>query len=172
MLSPESIQIRQVRLEDIEAFHTYSEFIAHERRYWGKTEPKTLPELLEWFNKVRKQGAPFLVAFDGEDLIGHADLTIPTLEGHTHLGSLGMGLLPPYRGRGLGRRLLKEIVTAGWAFGLERIELQAYGSNTLAISLYEHFGFVHEGRRRKARFLDGEYDDTVIMGLLRGEAHE
>jgi len=83
-----------------------------------------------------------------------------------------MGLLPPYRGRGLGRRLLKKIVTAGWAFGLERIELQAYGSNTLAIALYERFGFVHEGRRRKARFLDGEYDDTVIMGLLRGEAHE
>jgi len=78
MLSPDSIQIRQVRLEDIEAFHTYSEFIAHERRYWGKTEPKTLPELLEWFNKVRKQGAPFLVAFDGEELVGHADLTIPT----------------------------------------------------------------------------------------------
>ncbi len=170
MPAQESIQIRQMRIEDIEAFHTYSEFIAHERRYWGKTEPRTFNELLDWFNKLRKQGAPLLVVLDRGELVGHADLTIPTLEGHTHLGSLGMGLLPPYRGRGLGRRLLKAIVAAGWDYGLERIELQAFRSNTLAILLYERFGFVHEGRRRRARFLDGEYDDVMIMGLLREEA--
>ncbi len=171
MFSPENILIRPVRLEDLESFHAYSEFIAHERRYWGKTEPKTLPETLEMFNTAITRGVPSLVVLDDEKLIGHADLTVPLGEGHTHLGSLGMGLLPPYRGRGLGFRLLKEIVTAGWKCGLERIELSAYGSNTLAIALYERFGFVFEGRRRRARFLDGEYDDVVIMGLLRGAVH-
>jgi RimJ/RimL family protein N-acetyltransferase len=28
-------------------------------------------------------------------------------------------------------------------------------------------GFVEEGRKRNARFLDGEYDDFIIMSLLR-----
>ncbi|MCL2656328.1 MAG: GNAT family N-acetyltransferase [Betaproteobacteria bacterium] len=167
MSAPDNIEIRPVRLADVESFHTYLEVITHERRYWSKIEPKTLPELLQWFTKALKQGAPFLIACDGEEVIGHADLTIPTLEGHTHLGVLNMSLLPPYRGRGIGSHLLKAIVAAAWAHGLTRIELQAYSSNTLAIGVYERAGFRHEGRRRKARFLDGEYDDAVLMALLR-----
>lgn len=163
------VRIRPVGFGDIPSLHDYTAVIALERRYWGKTQPKTLPELGQWIGQALQRGTPFVVAVDGDRVVGHADLTVPTLEGHTHLGSLGMGLLPSYRGRGLGLTLLTAIANAGWAFGLTRIELQAYGSNTLAIALYERFGFQHEGRRRKARFIDGEYDDVVLMGLLKEE---
>ncbi|WP_341677666.1 GNAT family protein [Niveibacterium sp. SC-1] len=165
----DDILIRPVQLADVESFHGYSQVVAHERRYWGKTEPRTLAELHDWIGAAVQRGTPFLVAMDGQTLVGDAHLVVPRLEGHTHLGALGMGLLPAYRGRGLGLSLLTAVVTAGWSFGLSRIELQAYGSNTLAIALYERFGFRHEGRRRHARFLDGEYDDAVLMSLLRDE---
>ena len=39
-------------------------------------------------------------------------------------------------------------------------------SNTAAIALYRALGFVTEGTKRRARKLDGEYDDNVVMALL------
>jgi RimJ/RimL family protein N-acetyltransferase len=79
-----------------------------------------------------------------------------------------MGLLPGYRGRGIGRRLMEEAIARAWHAGLERIELEVFASNAPARALYEKLGFVTEGVRRRARKLDGAYDDNVLMALLRG----
>ena len=46
------------------------------------------------------------------------------------------------------------------------IELEVFASNTAAIALYRALGFVTEGTKRRARKLDGEYDDNVVMALL------
>jgi RimJ/RimL family protein N-acetyltransferase len=86
-----------------------------------------------------------------------------------HVGRLGMGLLPAYRGQGLGRRLLREVVRRVFASGLLRIELEVFASNLAAIRLYEQEGFVTEGRKRRARILDGVEDDVLVMGLIRQE---
>ena len=55
--------------------------------------------------------------------------------------------------------------------GLECIELDVFSTNTRAIALYEKSGFLHEGIKRKARFIDNEWSDRVMMGLLREEWH-
>ncbi|MBI3524783.1 MAG: GNAT family N-acetyltransferase [Betaproteobacteria bacterium] len=52
--------------------------------------------------------------------------------------------------------------------GVTRIELAVYASNTAAIALYHRLGFVEEGLKRKARYLDGKYDDVVIMASVSG----
>jgi RimJ/RimL family protein N-acetyltransferase len=56
-----------------------------------------------------------------------------------------------------------------WARGtgvVTRVELQAFAGNDAATRLYERLGFVTEGRRRRAVFRDGEYQDDVIMAIL------
>jgi ribosomal protein S18 acetylase RimI-like enzyme len=75
-------------------------------------------------------------------------------------------VLPAVRGRGVGRRLAEAAIAAAKAQGAERIELEVFASNTRAITLYETLGFVREGVRRRARKLDGEYDDVVLMALM------
>jgi ribosomal protein S18 acetylase RimI-like enzyme len=77
-----------------------------------------------------------------------------------------MGLLPEYRGRGLGRQLAVHAIEAARQKGIERIELEVFASNTPAIALYRALGFATEGTKRRARKLDGEYDDNIIMALL------
>lgn len=79
---------------------------------------------------------------------------------------MGMGVLPAYRGAGLGRRLLADTLDAARAIGIERVELEVFASNTAAIALYRRMGFAVEGTKRRARKLDGEYDDDVIMALF------
>ena len=89
--------------------------------------------------------------------------------GLTHAGRLGMGLLPKYRGQGWGAKLVTKALSIAFKTGLERIELEVFASNVVAIKLYKHFGFREEGRKRMARKLDGVYDDVILFGLLREE---
>src|ERR1043166_7538161 len=90
-------------------------------------------------------------------------------EGMRHVCRLGMGLLPSFRGQGLGRRLVREALSQVFAKNLKRVELEVFASNTIAVGLYEQEGFVIEGRKRRARSLDGAEDDILIMGCLRDE---
>ena len=50
--------------------------------------------------------------------------------------------------------------------GLEKVELEVYASNRSAKALYEKLGFEVEGIRKRARKLDGAYEDVILMGLL------
>ena len=82
-----------------------------------------------------------------------------------------MGLLPEYRGKGLGRKLAERAISDARARGIERIELEVFASNTRAIQLYEKLGFAHEGVKRKGRKLDGAYEDRrygVAVNQLLG----
>ena len=77
-----------------------------------------------------------------------------------------MGLLPGYRGRGLGKRLAVQTIGAARQVGIERVELDVFASNEPAIALISRLGFITEGIKRRARKLDGQYDDNVFMALL------
>ncbi|MCZ7597881.1 MAG: GNAT family N-acetyltransferase [Gammaproteobacteria bacterium] len=89
--------------------------------------------------------------------------------GMRHVGRLGIAVLPGFRRRGLGRRLLCEAVDGAFAAGLGRVELEVFASNREAIRLYESAGFRREGCRRAARRLDGREDDLLLYGVLAGE---
>lgn len=83
--------------------------------------------------------------------------------GQNRRGGLGMGLLPEYRGQGLGSKLLGSVLDHAKNFGLEKVELHVYTSNQTAIALYKKFGFEIEGLIKKYRILDGEYFDALTM---------
>lgn len=50
-----------------------------------------------------------------------------------------------------------------------RVELEVIKCNVRAISCYKKCGFVEEGIKRNKCYIDGEYLDTIIMGILRDE---
>lgn len=52
---------------------------------------------------------------------------------------------------------------------LRRIFLRVLADNTAAIRLYQSLGFIEEGRLREAVFVDGRYQDLLMMGLLQSE---
>lgn len=52
--------------------------------------------------------------------------------------------------------------------GLTKIDLEVFSSNQAAIALYRRYGFTIEGRRRKARHVDGIWDDIILMALEPG----
>ncbi len=75
-----------------------------------------------------------------------------------------------YWGKGLGTAAIKKILTiAFYNLRLHRIHLYVFSYNLRAIKSYEKIGFINEGNYRQSKFVDGEYYDKYIMGLLKEE---
>jgi RimJ/RimL family protein N-acetyltransferase len=164
-----SLDVRIVSSEPryLESFHSTLDAVARERRYLAILEAAPLEGLKQFVAGTLQRGGVQFFALDPSDqVVGWCDISRYQREGYRHSGALGMGLLPPYRGQGIGTRLALTAIEAARHNGIERIELQVYLSNAVAIALYQRLGFVQEGVKRRARFLDGQYEDSVEMALL------
>jgi len=85
-----------------------------------------------------------------------------------HLAGCGVSVHPDYWNRGVGSALIGAMVDlADQWLGLKRLELEVFTDNAAGIYLYEKFGFVVEGTKRKYAFRNGEYVDTLVMARVR-----
>jgi RimJ/RimL family protein N-acetyltransferase len=147
--------------------------VARERRWLGFLEGPPLVATQAFVDSIlRGAGVQFVALNEADDVVGWCDIVRLDMETFRHGWRLGMGLLPAMRGRGIGRRLAEAAIAAARAQGAERIELDVFASNRRAIALYEKLGFVQEGVKRRARKLDGAYDDVVLMALLTDDGGE
>jgi len=74
------------------------------------------------------------------------------------------------RGRGFGTEALKLLLRFAFDdLNLERVYLHVFETNKAAIRVYEKIGFVHEGILRKAAYINGEYLNLIVMGILKDE---
>ena len=158
-----AIVIRRSTLADLESARSCLDIVARERRWLGLLEAPTIEQMRTYLTTTH---VIHLVAMNRDLVAGWCDVMPKPHEGMRHRGKLGMGLLPDHRGRGLGRRLLEETLRTARDAGITRVELEVFASNTAAIKLYQRLGFVHEGRKRAARILDGRTEDTLCMGLV------
>lgn len=75
-------------------------------------------------------------------------------------------------GKGYGSEAMR--YTLYWLFrklNVHRVELEAFASNTRAISFFKKIGFKSEGVRREAHFTGDRYEDIIFFGLLKKEFH-
>jgi ribosomal protein S18 acetylase RimI-like enzyme len=162
------IDIRSAGRGDAQAMAEYTELLVAEKldtilldkSYTPADEEKMLAE-------YETSGSVFLLALEGARVVGMADLRRGARTGNHHLGVLGMGVLSTYRGQGIGRRLITQMIEEARAMpGLCRIELGVTPWNTPAIALYESLGFVLEGVKKKGINLRGVPEDDLFMALV------
>ena len=162
-----TVLIRPIQESDIPEFHRVLDGVCRERRYLGALEaPPT--ERTERFVKTNvEKDHPQFVAFVNGEFAGWCD-AIPgdVSSGDAHVGRLGMGVAKQFRRQGIGAKLMHAVLDKARAQGLQKIELGVYSSNTGAIALYQRFGFTEEGRKKRGRLVDGDYDDVVMMALF------
>lgn len=161
------VRIVRTAEEYAESFHAAVDYVARERRYIGFVQAPPVESTRDFLRRVTAgAGVQFLAVTSKNDVVGWCDISRNPIEGFRHVGRLGMGLLPEYRRRGLGRRLATNTIQAARDAGIERVELEVFATNEAAIALYRELGFVTEGIKRKSRKLDGKYEDNVVMALL------
>lgn len=160
-------EVRPIRSDDIASFYDLLSIVIAERRYLAFVEPPPFEGTLAFCRRNIEKGYPQRVALDGKTVIGWCDITPAGRDSSKHVGVLGMGLAPHWRGRGLGERLMRETLADGWAFGFTRIELGVYAHNARARALYCKVGFVEEGVRRGRVILDTEPIDEIMMAIFK-----
>lgn len=159
---PEAV-VRRAVLDDAEGIQRCLDTVARERKWLGFLRAPSLEEVRSFI--AENNPIQFVSEREGE-VVGWCDVTPNRREGFLHSGALGMGVLAPFRSRGLGRLLLDATLLATRDVGLRRVELEVLSSNSGAIALYEKSGFAHEGRKHAARMLDGKTEDILLMALV------
>ena len=77
---------------------------------------------------------------------------------------------PEFWEQGYGTDALRTILDVGFRwYNLHRVHLFVVHDNCRAIGAYEKCGFHHEGRLRDAVFIDGHYQDMLLMSILANE---
>lgn len=102
----------------------------------------------------------YVLACDGEaaaPVIGYAGCWI--LAGEAQITNVA--ILPDYRGRGVGTKLMAAVIAAAKARGASAMTLEVRPSNAPALALYHHYGFREAGRRKGYYSDNGE--DAIIM---------
>jgi ribosomal protein S18 acetylase RimI-like enzyme len=119
------------------------------------------------FSDLLTQGV--LYVYEEEDaLIGMFKFT-PRTHRSSHIVGLGcVAIHPSWSGKGLGQRMLEEVILLGKERGFLRMELGVATTNTKAIHLYEKAGFKREGILKKSIYVENEniFQDDVAMAYL------
>jgi RimJ/RimL family protein N-acetyltransferase len=161
-----AVTVVPIALEHAAGIHACIDEVAREKRYLAQTFAKPRADFDAFVRDSVTQDLVQFIALDGDRVVGWADIFPAWADAVKHCGSLGMGLLAPYRGRGIGEQLLQACVTKARAKGMTRVELQVRADNERAIRLYERAGFAREGTLRNAMRFDGKYYDALQMSLL------
>jgi len=128
---------------------------------------------------------------DFESLINSCDgnkrifLSIISKESFKYIGNVGLDGIDNYsrkcsfgifigekefRNKGYANTASRLIIDYGLNnLGLFRISSSTHAKNTISQKLLEKIGFIKEGVKRKDVFLNGEYLDSIIYGLLKEE---
>ena len=169
MLTGERVVLRPLRPTDLEPLWR----ARLDPLTWAQTtEAPCVPETLEayrarWSERGDDRSAAFAVDVD-VTLVGRAVLF--GVDDLARCAEVGLALLPEHRGRGHGRDVLRVLLR--YAFrtrNLRRVHLQSLASNERALRAYRAVGFVEEGRRREHAWVEGAYDDVVLMAVLRSQ---
>ena len=160
------VEIVPITQDHIESFHQTLDVVARERRYLSFLEAPSLESSRAFVLGNIERGYPQWVALSAGQVIGWCDITPKPRPIYAHGGVLGMGLLPEFRGKGIGEKLIRKTLTAARSFGFHRVELTVRENNPNAIELYKKVGFEIEGLQRDAVQVDGVYENLVLMAVL------
>jgi RimJ/RimL family protein N-acetyltransferase len=105
------------------------------------------------------------VSLENDELAG--DALLWGIDTHNRSAHLGISLRPVFRKRGFGVDVVQVLCDYGFAVrGLHRLQLETLADNTAMIRVASRAGFTQEGTLRASAWVDGEFVDLVIFGLL------
>ena len=145
------IVIEEMRLDDIDAVQEV------ERASF----PVPWPANAFRHELTQNKNAHYIVAKEGDHIVGYAGLWLSLDEAHITT----FAVLPDYRRRKIGERMLVEIFERAEKLGAEWLTLEVRASNLAAQRLYEKYGFRPAGVRR--RYYSDNNEDAIIMWTER-----
>lgn len=166
------IHIRTGQLDDAKAILDIQRYVIMENKYLISVPDefdKTLEQQNKWIRKVLgNERETMIIAEKDEEVIGWLVFESPNRKRLSHTGSFETMIHKDYRGKGIGKMLIIELLK--WAEKnplIEKVSLGVFSTNKRAISLYKSIGFIEEGRKNKEiKLSEHEYADDILMYKL------
>ncbi|HLH54036.1 MAG TPA: GNAT family N-acetyltransferase [Verrucomicrobiae bacterium] len=159
-------QFRPLRKDDERKFHEFFLSVPVAERMFIKhrvTEPEVIRD---WCKNIDLGRNLPLLAFLGGKIAGVATLHQQLGGWKRHVGRVSVLVLPQYRGRGLARALVAEIVGLARGLGLEKVEAEFIGEQEGAVKMFALMGFSNLVRLENyVKDMQAITHDYILMGL-------
>ena len=172
MLCGEMTGLRARRDDDIPVLHA---------ELYDDVETRSMADSRPWQPIPPGSGSPYVVTgtdsraacfsvvelatgeLAGEALLWGIDL-------HNRAAHIGISLRPAFRGRGLGVDVVRVLCRYGFAVrGLHRLQVETVAGNIAMIQAASRAGFTREGTLRRSAWVNGDFTDEAVLGLLAAE---
>lgn len=165
-----SASVTDARPAHVPAIHgIYAHWVLHGLASFEEVPPDAA-EMDRRRLSVQELKLPYLVAEDGGDVLGFAYAgPYRPRSGYRFTVEDSVYVAPGAHGKGIGRRLLSEVVARAEALGrLQMLAVIGDSGNAASIGLHAALGFRQIGTMRSVGFKFGRWVDTVIMQRALG----
>lgn len=105
-----------------------------------------------------------LVAIEGKQLLGWVALSpFSSIPAYAGVAEISLYIAEEARGKGVGTRLMEDVIQASEAAGIWTLQSQVFPENQASLRLHERFNFREVGRRERIGRLGGRWRDTVLL---------
>jgi GNAT superfamily N-acetyltransferase len=158
--------LRPLQREDEKNFYDFFRAVPERERMFIKHRVGDTQVIRDWCRNIDLgKNLPLLALVDGR-IVGDATLHQQLGGWKRHIGRVSVLVLPQYRGKGLARALVKEIVLIARAVGLEKVEAEFIGEQEAAVKMFALMGFSNLLRLENyVKDMQAVTHDYVLMGL-------
>ena len=158
--------VRPLQAEDEMSFHEFFLAVPERERMFIKhkvTDPLVIREWCQNIDLGRK--LPLLALADGR-VVGCATLHQQLGGWKRHVGRESVLVHPLYRGRGMARALVSEVMELASQAGLEKLEAEFIGEQEAAVKMFALLGFSPLVKLPQyVRDMQAVRHDYILMGL-------
>ncbi|MDF2926983.1 MAG: family acetyltransferase [Paenibacillaceae bacterium] len=129
-------------------------------------EEKTLEDRREWFSHYGAHH-PLIVAHADGKIAGYSSLSMfREKEAFKSTAELSLYIAEDFRGRGIGKALMLEIVNRARKVGFHTIVSGITAGNEISVRMHEQFGFQYVGNFREVGSKFGRWQDVLFYQLM------
>jgi ribosomal-protein-serine acetyltransferase len=169
------IQLKLIMPEkDSEEIYAFVDRSRNYLREWlGWVDKTTTVEHMKEYEQMmfekfaKNEALSTAIVYKGE-LVGK--ITINSIDWDTKKAEIGYYLDEEFQGSGIMTRASKGMLDIAFTeYDLQKVEIRVAVENVKSRHIPERLGFTQEGILRQAEWINGQYKDLVVYGLLAEE---
>ncbi len=136
-----SVLLRPLQPTDVKTLHQFFCTVTETERIFLQDRVTDIEVIRQWCKNIDYGRNLPLLAVLNNRIIGNATLHQQLGGWKRHIGRLSVVVHPEFRGRGLAKALLQELVEIARHLSLERVEAEFIGDQAAARKLFARLGF-------------------------------
>ena len=161
-----SAVLRPLKADDEKEFHQFFQGIPEPERMFIKHRVQDIKIIREWCKTIDYGRNLPLTGMIDKKIVGAATLHQQLGGWKRHIGRVSVLVHPAFRGRGLARALIAEILEIARHGGIERVEAEFIGEQEAAMKMFAMLGFSQLLRLEDyVKDMQAITHDYILMGL-------